>query len=319
MMPKILSNEKFAALALVRASRADFPAPLNLGGDAWALVGPPVDIGRLWRERIGSIHGDRIADANLWFVAKRPSRSPEVLDQENKDLKDEVWHLFLGLLVLGSPFYEGGYLLTGAHVDGAPNVRQYSEIHQYLVSFDAHPLIVGQPEIVAAARVKGGLRGVYCSLNRRRLQRGITVFLKGLKEDSAIARLHQFVRAVEAVVKPAPPGIKARMVKRCRIFTGGDPNAESVIGECYELRSKEEHLLDWEDALAGYPQHQREGIVHQRVREAEALTRHIYFRILTSPAHLTDFEDAAIDGFWSRPEADRMARWGVPLDILSVH
>jgi hypothetical protein len=126
---QILPNDKFGVVALVRVSKADFPSPLDLGGGLWVLNGAPFDVGQIWRKWIGSIHADRIADANLWFVATRPSKTPEVDDQENRELKDEVWHLCLGLLVLGSPYYDGGYILTGAHVDGTPGVRQYSEIH----------------------------------------------------------------------------------------------------------------------------------------------------------------------------------------------
>ncbi len=69
---------------------ANLSAVIDLGGDLWMSKTPPVDIDRVWREWIGSIHADALADANLWFVAKRGSARPEVLDQENEELKADA-------------------------------------------------------------------------------------------------------------------------------------------------------------------------------------------------------------------------------------
>jgi hypothetical protein len=315
---QILPDEKFAALVLVRASRADFLAPLDLGGGLWALKAAPFDVGHIWREWIGSIDADRVADANLWFVATRSSKTPEVFDQENQELKNEVWHLFLALLVIGTPYYEGGYILTGGHVDGTPRVRQYGPIHQYLVTHGAPPLTVDHAEIQSALQVKTGLRAVAQGQTHGRLQRGMKVFWRGLKEEFAGARLHQFVRSVEAVVKPEPPRIKRKFVSRCGTFVIGSQAAESLIEECYELRSKEEHLLDGQDALLHHAQNHRVNIMHSRVRQSEGLCRYIYQRVLTSAQHINDFSDTAVDGFWRRSEPDRRTRWGPQLNIVAI-
>lgn len=87
--PQILQGEKFAVLALSSAWTRGVTSPANLAGGLWVLTAPPVDVGDVWREWLGSIRADEIADANLWFLAKRPSETPGVLDQENEDLKDE--------------------------------------------------------------------------------------------------------------------------------------------------------------------------------------------------------------------------------------
>ena len=131
-------------------------------------------------------------------------------------------------------------------------------------------------------------------------------------------RLHQFVRAVEGVVEPRPQGINTKMVSRGRTFTGGTVPATAIVEECYELRSKEEHLLDWEDALQHHPQNQRGPIMFRRVRQSEALARHVYFRILTSQPHFQAFADAGIDPFWQQSPPSRAAQWGPPLDIAAI-
>ncbi len=315
---QIVAGEKFAALVLVRASAGHFDTPLDLGGGLWAASSPPFGIGETWQGWIGSINSRRIEDANFWLIAKRLSPTPEILDQENQDLKDDVWHVFLGLLLLGTPSYEGGYLLTGAHARGAPDVRQYSEPQQYRLFHRDRHLRIGEQELRSAIPIRDGLRAVYADPQYMRVRRGISVFWKGLEEEALIARLHEFVRAVEAIVKPVPPGIKKKMIDRCQTFTGRSANAAVAIGEAYELRSKEEHLLDWEDALVHVPVKCREETLSKRLHQAEALARHIYQRVLTSRPHLANFQDAAIDGFWNLPEADRMRHWGVPFDIGSI-
>ncbi len=162
-------------------------------------------------------------------------------------------------------------------------------------------------------RLRAALRGA-----ARRARGGLTVFWKGLRERYAEARLHQFVRAVEAVVKPEIGQSKKQFVHRCQTFAGANPAAASILQECYDLRSQQEHLHDWQDALLHYPPEQRETVLYQRVRHMEALARHVYFRILTSLAHMRLFADASIDAFWTLREGDQRSQWGPPLDIRTI-
>jgi len=316
---ELLPNEKFAALAFRNASTEYFARALelDLGGGLWVVNTPPLHVGETWTRWIGSIHSDEVARANLWFIAKRTSSVPRILDKEDEDLKLDVWHLFLGLLLVGSPFYEGGYLLTGAHVSGETQVRQYTQTHQFLVSEGATHLTAGEGDIRQALLIRAGLRKIYASETHMRVRRGLRIFWEGLKDDVSIARLHKFVRAVEAVVSPRIGRTMRDMVHRCQTFTGRSPAAVSLLGECYELRSEEEHLWNWEDALPGISTDQRHTVMTRRVRQAEALARHVYSHILLSAAHMADFADAAIDAFWALPEHERLARWST-LDIVNI-
>jgi hypothetical protein len=296
---ELLPDEKFAVLALRNASTEYFARQLelDLGGGLWIINTTPFDVGATWREWVGSIHSDEIARANLWIIAKQVSRTPSIMDAENEELKLGVWQLFLGLLVLGSPFYEHGYVLTGAHVAARAQIREYSESHHFLVSEPGEPhLSIGEGHLRRALTVRAGLGSVFDSDAHMRVRRGLHVFWDGLKQNNPIARLHQFVRATEAIVNPRIGSTKGDMIHRCQTFIGRSPEAAAVLGECYDLRSKEEHLWNWEDALPNVPSDQKHATMIHRVRQAEALARHVYSHILTSGAHLAEFADGAIDG-----------------------
>jgi len=315
-----LPNEKFATLALKNISTEYFAKALelDLGGGLLVINTPPVDIGATWTQWIGTIRAREIERANLWIIAKSTSVTPHILDQENEDLKSDVWHLFLGLLMLGTPEYESGYLLAGTHAAGEQQIRQYSEVHHYLVSENATThLTIGESHIRRALPIRAGLRTVYGSNAHMRVRRGLYMFWEGLKNDNSIARLHKFVRAIEAVVNPRIANTKRDIVHRCQTFTSRSTAAANILEECYDLRSREEHLWNWEDALPKIPSGQRHAVMTRRVRQAEALARHIYAHIVVSAAHMADFADGAIDAFWKLPELLRLARWET-LDIANV-
>ena len=76
--------------------------------------------------------------ATYGSIAKRSSKTAPVLDQENEDLKSAVWQWFLSLFLVGF-HYDRGYLLTGARV-GKPDIRQFTGIERYYVSYRAKAL-----------------------------------------------------------------------------------------------------------------------------------------------------------------------------------
>jgi hypothetical protein len=316
---QILQGEKFAALALSRAWTQGLAGQTHLGSGLWVLTQPPVDVGGAWREWIGSIRADEIADANLWFLAKRPSKTPGVVDQENNDLKDdEVWRLFLACLLIGPLWYEGGYLMTGGNAEGNSVVRQFSDAELYLRSEGGPDFAITDKVIQGAARVKVGLDAVFASAGHMRIRGGLIVFWKGLRERFADTRVHQFVRSVEGVVKPDIGKSRGQFVHRCQTFTGLNPDASSILQECYDLRSQAEHLHYWQGALLAHPPKDREAVLLRHVRQMEALARHVYFRILTSPAHQALLSDVSIDAFWHMDEKARHAQWRQVLDIRTI-
>lgn len=306
---QILPGEKFAVVALNGASRASFASPLQLGPRVWALTSAPIGVGH-WREWIGSLAADRVETANLWLIAKQASLNPGVLDQENEDLWDEVLFLFFSILLIGTPFYETAYRLTGAHVPGKnPRIRRYQGLHHYLVSFGAQPMIIDVVGMQRAAALSPRLMAIHSANNHIRLRRGFKVFIDALRLEGPAERVHQFVRSIEGIIKPGRHNIKQTMMHRARTLLVGGKGAEDVMGRLYDLRSKEEHLADWKEALRYVPRTKRDDILVRSVRQAEAVARNSYRRLLEDAQAFGQFSDAQIDAFWTLSERDRIRFW----------
>ena len=305
-------------MVLSSASRIALTDPLEVAGGLWVLPHAPVDVSRVWREWIGSIRANEIAKANFWIVAKRISITPAILDQENRDLREEAHRLFLALLILGSPSYQHAYVISGANTNGAPDVREFGDLPHYLISRGRRDFVAGQNAILRAHRARPGLEAIFASANHKRLRRGIRSFWNGLIASSPEDRLHQFVRCVEAIVKPRLGGSATHFAERCRLFVTRDGRSEDVIKECYDLRSAAEHLRDYSDVLHAYPQADKEEIYYQRVRQIEDIARHVLLRILTAHNVRANFGDQAIDQFWASSGAAQRRLWGTGIDILRI-
>src|SRR5258708_33178758 len=112
-----------------------------------------------------------------------------------------------------SPFYalfmvevfrpEGGIALSGENLNGLVDVRQPSRIaeHYPLAQFQFAPLRT--VHFRRMARIAEGIRAVHIpGTETNRLQRGFHAWIRGVQELYGDERLHQFVRAIEAIVKP---------------------------------------------------------------------------------------------------------------------
>lgn len=274
------------------------------------LTAAPVGVGH-WRQWIGSIDADLIEASNLWLIAKQPSQTPGVIDHENRDLRNDVWAVFLSLLLSGTPYYDAAYLLTGAYVPGEnPRIRQYRKLDRYLVSFGGAPLTVDAPHFTRAAADSARVRTVYLGQSYITLRRGFHVFTEGLRAITPQERIHQFVRAIEAIVKPGRYDIKRTVVQRVRTLAIGGRVAERVMRQSYDLRSKEEHLSNWEEALRYVARTRRGDVLVRRVRQMEDLARRSYSRIFRDEQSLAQFSDADIDSFWGMTDRARLNWWG---------
>jgi len=146
--------------------------------------------------------------------------------------------------------------------------------------------------------------------------RGINVLFSGLQEHVGQERVHQFVRAIEALLLPDTGKTKKQFVSRCQTFASPGPDTVSVLQEAFDMRSDTEHLQDWNRAVLAHPVARREDVCLQRTRQMEQLACGAYSRLLQNAALWAYFHsDADIADFWKLPEDHRRAAWGPPLDI----
>jgi hypothetical protein len=143
----------------------------------------------------------------------------------------------------------------------------------------------------------------------------------GLQEYYGQERLHQFVRALEALILPQAGSTHRQFVHRCQTFTVANQDHAVILNEMFAMRSAVEHLHESPSALEQQyaDEQQRMRIAERRTRQAEALATWVYRRLLDDATLRAEFEtDMTIGAFWQRPDHERKAIWGASLDLTIV-
>jgi len=308
MPMRIAPGEKFACFAFTFYGVADdVPEELQ--------VGP-----RLWAVRKLELELDALRDANFALYTTMPSSKPKSLDEENQ-LVETLNHFLYGILLQGVPAYGRGFSLTGADVAGEINVRQCSDLKDYRPSFGMPPFRLGVDELRRAAGLIDRLRGVDTGgADWGRLRRGLKVLFDGtLMPNKDGDRLHQFVRAVEALVKPEPEKTRNQFAHRIsQTFTLANDETRAILLQLFDLRSYVEHMHWVIDALEG-EEAGRIATVNRGTRQIDVLARAALLRVMQSDALMDAFRsDATIDAFWRMGDDERVGLWGQRLDIRTV-
>ena len=308
MPMRIAPGEKFACFAFTFYGVADnVPEELQ--------VGP-----RLWAVRKLDLELDALRDANFALYTTMPSSKPKSLDNENR-LVETLNHFLYGILLQGVPAYGRGFSLTGADVAGEINVRQCSDLKDYRPSFGLPPFRLGVDELRRAAGLIDRLRGVDTGgADWGRLRRGLKVLFDGtLMPNKDGDRLHQFVRAVEALVKPEPEKTRNQFAHRIsQTFTLASDETRAILLQLFDLRSYVEHMHWVIDALEG-EEAGRIATVNRGTRQIDVLARAALLRVMQSDALMDAFRsDATIDAFWRMGDDERVGLWGQRLDIRTV-
>ena len=317
----IAPGEKFACFAFTFNGVADnVPEELQLGPRLWAVRKLDFDVARHREEWMGSIKLEALRDANFALYATMPSSKPKSLDEENQ-LVETLNYVLYGILLQGVPAYGRGFSLTGADVAGEINLRQCSDLKDYRPSFGMPPFRLGVDELRRAAGLIDRLRGVDTGgADWGRLRRGLKVLFDGtLMPNKDGDRLHQFVRAVEALVKPEPEKTRSQFAHRIsQTFTLANDETRAILLQLFDLRSYVEHMHWVIDALEG-EEARRIATVNRGTRQIDVLARASLLRVMQSDALMDAFRsDATIDAFWRMGDDERVGLWGQRLDIRTV-
>ena len=251
------------------------------------------------------------------LFAHNVSATPEVLDAENEALRQQVLCLCYALFLIEVFHYDGGLILSGANVGGTVSVRQVSQLERFYRPNGAKTVRLTHAELLTAARAAAGMQSVHAGHGHHgRLRKGFHAWLRGMMESHGEERLHQFVRAVEAVVMP-PKGRSTNIfAHRCQLFAGNTAPAVSLLKELYELRNSAEHHNPFTQVLGAYPTGDHERIALRRAYQAQVLASDVYRRIFLDPQLLAHFSaDASISAFWATPWAQQVHAWGAASDL----
>lgn len=266
-------GNKFSCIALANARVVrELRASIELGDEMWILFEPPFELAPHWQEWIGTVRAEYLSRANLVVLTHHPSSSAGIVDGENEALTKKCLSLLYALFVAEVFHHDGGLILSGANVDGTVNVRQVSNLETLYRPNGVSTVRVDAALVQKASAIAGGMRAVYTpGGHSKRLHRGFHAWIKGIMEFYGDDRLHQFVRAVEAVIMPAIGKSKKQFVHRGQVFAGNSTTARTLLGELYDLRGQAEHLHLFDAVLAVHPQNERESIALRRAYQAQLL------------------------------------------------
>lgn len=332
MNQTIPHGSKFACLSLKNVFCKYQGAPIHLPNGLSVHIRPPNSIDHHWLgvletinlQQLGTINYQQLINSNLLIIATAPSAKPEILNNENEVLVRKACYLFHAILMHGVPLHEEGLVISGANVNGHMAVHSLQSLPTYyyrneVLSLD-NPYDFDEKVIGNAGEVASGLISVEAeSGSFHRLKRGIDAWIRGVRERNNYHRLHQFVRAIEALVKPREAQTTKDFVHRCRTFAVDNQKTRLLLEEIYSLRCATEHLNDWEAVLVDVSQTQREDHASLRSYQAELLAGHSYIRLFSDRTLLKEFtNDNSIEAFWDMQDKERKKRWGKPIDLIKL-
>ena len=315
----IRPGHKFGCFCTKTRVHRDLTDPIKVSDELWFLFSPPFPLSSQWKEWLGRLTAEKFLESNVFIFALMPSKSIAVLDGENKSLADAVTRLFYSLLMFGvARSWEGGLIFTGANVDGEHQIRSISPLLTHFDVANSLPKEVDRRAIDDAVRLASVLKAIYGrERTYMRLRRGFSTYIEALREGYALSRLHQLARSLEAIAKPEIGKTRKQFIHRCKTFAGRSEEMERILGEIYDLRSREEHLTSIDDVLGDCgSEDERDRRICLRALQIELIAEDAFLRIMTS-ADLTAFfeNDDSVSMFWSRSDHERYGLWGDPLDV----
>jgi hypothetical protein len=313
-MPFNLPNGyKFGCFALEGIGLdSELREPLDLGNDLWVVFGPPFELNNAWREWLGSLEAARLSRCNVALLAISPSANPTVLDAENKTLTERALSLFYALFMVEIFHLESGIVLSGANVNGQVEVRQISRLESHYAPSQYQMAALRKVDFKRTARIAEGIRATHIpGTEANRFQRGFHAWIRAIQERYGDERLHQFVRAIEAIVKPSEGNGRRHFAARGQLFVGESTQNEKMLTEIFNMRGATEHLNPVISDLEEYPAANRGTIAQQRICQAQLLASYIYEIVLSDSALRVVFtSDAATTAFWLRSRPAQRQEWG---------
>ena len=318
----IPKNSKFALIAVenayLQSNSKGFPSQLSDG--TWVLQKIPMDIDKGWKEWIGELRYNEFKEANLILICAKRSNNPEILDAQHARLRENLHLFFNAIHLTGILGYKVSNLILGSYYDNRSEIRQMAKLPMFYRTKGYKPSRLTLRRLEKAVFVKKSLQEISVhAVPFKRIIRGWNVLIDGLQSNTNKERIHQFVRALEALITPEIGRTKRQFVYRCQTFTIENSNNELILKEAFDLRSMFEHLNDWEPALASYKKNTREDLALRRTRQMEKLACFAYSQILENRTLRNHFSsETKIRAFWHEQASQRRRIWGNHLDLLSV-
>jgi len=313
----IPSNNKFCCIAFQNAGCETRGSRIQLQDGLSVHTGSPLELAKHWQEWLGTIHSKRLHDSNFAILACAPSLST---GDEHKRLERIAYGFLYALFMQGVPWYEGGLVVSGASIESEIEAHSVGDLKRFYRIPGVQPNYILNQSINTAGTVAKGIRYVFSETGSfERVRRGIHAWIRAIQEREAQNRLHQFVRSVEALVKPEISRTQRQFSHRCQTFVGASDQARRLLWEFYDLRSASEHMNGWEFYLEQVLKSERDREASLRAYQAELLASQVYTKLLSSQALLRVFEtDESIEKFWMLQDGERKTLWGDTIDLETL-
>jgi hypothetical protein len=282
----------------------------------WILGRPPVTVDETWRKWLGSLRAEALNESNLVIIASAPSACPFILDGENQVLERRCLNVLIALGLTGLWFDGPGIILNGCQLDEQSReptqIRQVHDSACYLRLDQSIPPTLTRPALVAAGSLAESINTL---LQRKgtRLLKGLTAAHQALVGRYGDERLHEFVRSLEAVMKPDVGRTERQFVHRTQVFIGRSSQSSTIARQLYRLRSCVEHMNDYTAELMDIA-HSKEGaenLAQRRSLQAGLLATHVYRHILgTHELFVLFSEETSIQKFWAKTAQEQDQIWG---------
>lgn len=310
----IKSGSKFALLVLRDCGNScTVNSPLDLGDGYWFLPSHELPMNTLLTDWFGNRTIAEIRKAQFCLA---------VIGAVNEDdgaLRRRVLYLYDSVIMLALPRLGRGYLFSGKKEKGRLNINSWSQIQHCQVVFRYRTTGKVESNTLRAAK---NLAEGFCTVceNKNayeRLERGLFVLEQALKQSRLQDRLHQFVRALEALVKPRKGRNTKDFVHRCRTFVAPNASTAATLRDAYEIRCHVEHLHDGLTAVIGRAK-PSEAILKERLAQVEFLSIRTYAYLLSDSSILKHFaSDNSINQFWSLQDHLRQAIWRTRVNLAT--
>lgn len=307
-------GHKFACAALIVRSVNLPPSGIEVGNGIVVLPTCPIPVEGFWEKWTGTAGVKPLREGNVFILATSPSKVPSVLDQELADLDQLVAGFRRALGLEGSNAIHDGVVALGGHDVQGIEVRQLIPLDPIVRPAYVLDSEIDESMLRSAAQTLSGLMSVYRYKEHVRIRRGFQAIGFGFKSQGGGERLHQFVRGVEAFLKPEQGRGKRHFSARGQVLAG--PSAGPTLGELYDLRSQAEHLNDLKVQLVRPDMPDPEVLALFRSYQAERLAQSAYRRFFQSAELQAHFRtDADITAFWNLDREEQVRLWGEHIDL----
>lgn len=293
---------------------------LQINDSIHASFEPPFILDDFWKESLGTIETRHMGECNLFIFAV--SDNPAISEC---DLLSNLHTSYYSLLLQGVGYNRHGVTLGGPNSSEGMRVIGLGRLPIYYEPPKVLSADVDSKTLLNTAEIARGIDTIYANQQGNeylRLRKGFNAFLEGLQQNPRHARherLHQFVRAIEAVIRPKQGDGTGKFKYRCQFFAGRKPNDQKIFGELYEMRSAAEHLNPLKEKLSDYSFDEHDNLIALRTYQAELLASYIYRKILSNTTILPAFQsEQTITDLWSKQARELINFWGSTIDLKSA-